>query len=133
MLADTKLSPHSGESWRWADQANKIVCLNDDWAIAFAGNTHFADEALKHLPPDSRFDDLKRVLLEAHLKSRSYTSNREWLVQKTRKWHGVDSLSPNQKRVLRRASCGSKIWTQQACLQILCRNHFVLSAPLLAL
>jgi hypothetical protein len=71
VVADTKLSPHSGGSWQWTDQANKIICLDDDWAIGFAGNAYVADEAIKRLPQDPRFKDLKDSLLEAHTASRS--------------------------------------------------------------
>ena len=69
VVTDTKLSPHSGASWAWSDQANKIICLSNDWAIGYAGNTSVVDAALLRLPKRPRFDDLKTILLDVHRES----------------------------------------------------------------
>jgi hypothetical protein len=84
VVSDTKLSPHSNASWRWSDQANKIVCVSKDWAVGFAGNTYVVDAALKSLPQNPRFDDLKTVLLDAHQQSLSFDDPTDFLLLSVR-------------------------------------------------
>lgn len=74
VVADTKLSTNDGARWNNADQSNKIVCIGDQWAIAFAGNTYFADELLKGISADIGFSTLKEMMLNAHLTSLDHES-----------------------------------------------------------
>ena len=51
----------------------KTLIINNDVAVSFAGGESYADDAFQLLSPNTSLDNVKNILLQAHLKSNQAT------------------------------------------------------------
>lgn len=74
VVSDTKLTDDAQTRWSSSDQCNKVVCISDEWAVAFAGSTYFADRLFKSLPAGADYRTLTDAILEVHRVSLSHVA-----------------------------------------------------------
>ncbi|QDL98944.1 hypothetical protein FLL57_17230 [Rhodopseudomonas palustris] len=70
IVSDTKLTDPTRCKWTPLDQSLKVVNIDSNWVVAFAGNTYFADVALKQFSGSPAFHTASEILLSAHKESR---------------------------------------------------------------
>src|SRR5215469_4066490 len=82
IVCDTKLTPPNDGRWTLADQANKIVCLESGWSIAYAGHVDYANDAVKRLLSSnpSAFKDIRDPLLAIHKEARGNNCDIDFII-----------------------------------------------------
>jgi hypothetical protein len=83
-VADTKLFPELDQRWTLSSQANKIICLDERWLLAYAGNAYWVDKTLRAIKLTTiRFEFIRDLLSRMNIDSRANGSEAEFILINT--------------------------------------------------